>query len=191
MKLILFNLLRNKGIIKASLHLGQLGLGHCSGYLFLWTKPPPKQPQSFSLLTVMQLGLSLSLFDMESTRQFKQGFRTRFKDDSSHGPQVGTDGWLEFTWGCQLGFLGPFPWTSLLGCLGFLNSMAAGFPEQYSKRWEIEDASISRHGSGNWLAVSCAKFYWSQNPLRFTGREYNPHPLVEGVSSNLSSYSLQ
>lgn len=75
-------------------------------------------------------------------------------------------------------------------CLGFLNSTAAGFPEQYSKRWEIEDASISRHGSGNWLAVSCAKFYWSQNLLRFTEREHNPHPLVEGVSSNLSSYSL-
>lgn len=80
-------------------------------------------------------------------------------------------------------------WASLLGCLRFLNGMAARFPEQCSKRRETEDASISRHGSRNWLTISCAKFYWSQNPLRFTRREHNPHPLVERMSSNLSSYS--
>lgn len=76
-------------------------------------------------------------------------------------------------------------------------SLLASFPRHGSwipiavfQKTGIEDASISRQGSRNWLAVSCAKFYWSQNPLRFMGREHSPHPLVEGVSSNLSSYSL-
>ena len=56
------------------------------------------------------------------------------------GKLVLTVGW-EFNWGSTR-VLSSFHVASPLGCLGFLNSMAAGFQEQVFQKKEVEAASI-------------------------------------------------
>lgn len=78
-KLIIFNLLENKGSIKVSLQFERLKLRTLFWLpIFCVISHSPKKQPLFNLLTHLQFLPSLSLFHVESTGIVNLGFRVHF-----------------------------------------------------------------------------------------------------------------